>query len=171
MHTYTTCLTAVLIPTSPTLLLIQTLTTVMVPTAEAPSTPEPVLWSDETIPIVTVAPDLSNPFPPNVVNDSGDPNLSWAEIESRFEIVHVSANSPASSNGGWITDIPFDPPASSPVPSGLGDGLEEVAQALWPIRERLFLALRDRGLGRWELSLLEAAEYVLRDLPADGSSW
>ena len=142
----------------------------MAPTTGTPPTPEPVLYSDESIPIVTISSESPIPFPPNVINDSGDPNLSWAEIESRFETVPVSEHSPASSDGGWIYDIPFEPPTSPPVPSGLEDGLEEVAQALWPIRERLFLALRGRGLGRWELSLLEAAEYVLCDLTTDGSS-
>ena len=141
----------------------------MAPTTGTPPTPEPVLYSDESIPIVTISPEPPIPFPPNVINDSGDPNLSWAEKKSRFEIVHVSEHSPASSDGGWYYDTPFEPTTQAPVPSGLENGLEEVAQALWPIRERLFLALRIIGLNRWRTSLLEAAEHVLRDLT--GCPW
>ena len=141
----------------------------MAPTTGTPPTPEPVLYSDESIPIVTISSESPIPFPPNVINDSGDPNLSWAEIESRFEIVPVSEHSPASSDGGWYYDTPFEPTTQPPVPSGLENGLEGVAQALWPIRERLFLALRIIGLNRWRTSLLEAAEHVLRDLT--GCPW
>ena len=81
----------------------------------------------------------------------------------------MKSRSPASSSGGggWIDDIPIEATLSAAFPPGL----EEVCAALWPVREQLFWALRCRGLGRWELSLREAAAFILGCLEADGSYW